>query len=217
MIVVGLTGSIGMGKTTAAAMFRRMGIPVHDSDVAVHKLYGRGGRAIAAIAAMFPGAVHDGVVDRAALAALVVGNDDRMKALESIVHPLVQDEIERFLCRSAARRARLIILDVPLLFESGRYKLCDAVVVVSAPRFIQRQRALARSGMTQARLDALLDRQMPDLLKRRRADFVVPTGLGRRLTLRRLHEVATRVSTEKRRRHHARDCPRHRNDGVGSE
>lgn len=173
--VLGLTGSIGMGKSATAALFRDLGIPVHDADDAVHRLYG--GRAAPAIEAAFPGTVRDGIVDRARLGSAVIGQPDRMRVLEAIVHPLVREEEERFLSAAAAGAA-LAVLDVPLLFETGGEGRCDAVLVVTAPPAIQAARVLARPGMDPDKFAALLGKQMPDAEKRRRADFVVDTGSG---------------------------------------
>ena len=174
--VLGLTGSIGMGKSATASMFRALGIPVHDADLAVHALYR--GTAAPLIEAAFPGAVVDGVVDRAALGARVLGRPDELARLERIVHPLVREEEERFLAGAFRRRAALVVLDIPLLLEVGAEGRCDAVLVVSAPATTQRARVLARPGMSAAKLDAILAKQMPDAAKRRRAHFVVDTGLG---------------------------------------
>jgi dephospho-CoA kinase len=189
MKVLGLTGSIGMGKTTAALLLRRLRVPVHEADAAVHRLLGKGGAAVAAVEAEFPGVVRDGAVDRKTLGARVFRNDEAMRRLERILHPLVRQDSARFLKAARARRAPVAVLDVPLLFEVGRDRECDATLVVSAPPFVQRARVLARPGMTEQRLAEVLARQMPDAEKRRRADHVVPTGLGRRLTLRRLRRV----------------------------
>ncbi|HZH28646.1 MAG TPA: dephospho-CoA kinase [Azospirillaceae bacterium] len=189
MVILGLTGSIGMGKSTAARMLRRLGIPVHDADAVVHRLLAKGGGAVAPIAAAFPGVVRDGAVDRQALGAQVFDNPDKLRWLESIVHPRVQASLRRFLADAARRRMKVVVLDVPLLFETGGDRRTDRTVVVTAPRFVQRARVLARSGMTEAKLAAILARQMPDVEKRRRADFVVPTGLGRRFTLKALVRV----------------------------
>jgi dephospho-CoA kinase len=214
MIVVGLTGSIGMGKSTAAALLRRLGVPVHDADAAVHRLLGRGGAAVKAVAAAFPGTARKAGIDRAALGRRVFGDAASLRRLEDILHPLVRADTDRFLRRMAARRVPLVVLDIPLLFESGGARRCDAIIVVSAPAFLQRARVLARPGMSEARLAAILAKQMPDGEKRRRADFVVPTGLGRRLTLRRLAEIVRVLSANPsrfsgRRRRHARDRSRH--------
>lgn len=184
MRVLGLTGSIAMGKSTAAAMFRGLGVPVYDADRAVHAVLGPGGGAVAAVDAAFPGVVRDGAVDREAMAGRVFGDSAALRRLERIVHPLVQAEKARFLKRCARRRARLAVLDIPLLFETGGEADCDAVAVVSAPAFVQIQRLRARPGMDEARIASILERQMPDAEKRRRADYVIPSGLGRAFTYR---------------------------------
>jgi dephospho-CoA kinase len=176
MIVLGLTGSIGMGKSTTAAMFRALGAPVHDSDAAVHALYA--GRAAPLVEAAFPGVAVGGAVDRAALGARVIGRPEEMKRLEAIVHPLVREEEMAFRRRAAAARAAVAVLDIPLLFETGGEKRVDAVVVVTAPPEVQRARVLARPGMTAERFEAILARQTPDAEKRRRAHFVVDTSQG---------------------------------------
>jgi dephospho-CoA kinase len=214
MVVLGLTGSIGMGKSTAAAMLRRLGVPVHDSDAAVHRLLGRNGAAVAPVAAAFSGTEGPDGIDRAALGRRVFGDAAALRRLEGILHPMVRAETARFLRRTAARRVPLVVLDIPLLFETGGETRCDAIVVVSAPGFLQRARVLARPGMGAARLATILAKQMPDGEKRRRADFVVPTGLGRRETLRRLAEIVRVASAAQprfaiRRRRHARDRARH--------
>jgi dephospho-CoA kinase len=186
MIVVGLTGSIGMGKSTAARQLRRLGMLVHDADAVVHDLLSRGGVAVPAIAAAFPGAVKDGAVDRAALGARVFHDTDALRRLEAIIHPLVRRAEQRFLARARRQRRRLVVLDIPLLFETGGQRRCDAVAVVSAPPFVQARRVLARPGMTMARLEAIRRKQMPDREKRRRADVIIPTGCGHRPALRAL-------------------------------
>lgn len=194
MIVLGLTGSIGMGKTTAAAMLRRLGVPVHDADAVVHRLLGRGGAAVAAIAAAFPGVVRGGAVDRAALGAVVFADEAARRRLEAIVHPLVHRAEAAFLARARRQRRRLVVLDIPLLFETGGQRRCDAVAVVSAPAFLQAERVLRRPGMTPERLASVRRAQIPDAEKRRRADAVVPTGLGRRPALRALVRLIARLS-----------------------
>jgi dephospho-CoA kinase len=189
MIVIGLTGSIGMGKSTAAAMFRRMGIPVQDSDAAVHEMFAKGGAAVEAVGKAFPGVVKDGAVDRRELGKRVYDDKAALRRLESIVHPLVGRHRDEFLRRMKARREPVVVLDIPLLFEAGLDRLCDATVVVSAPRFLQEQRVLARPGMTAERLARIRAQQMSDAEKRRRADYVVETGAGRAHSLRRLREI----------------------------
>lgn len=191
MVILGLTGSIGMGKSTAAGMLRAMGVPVCDSDAIVHRLLAEGGEAVKAIGRAFKGVVKDGAVDHAALGQLVFDDPEALKRLESILHPMVHQAQTRFLKRSAARRDKVVVLDVPLLFEVGSDERCDAVVVLTAPRFIQEGRVLRRPGMTRERLQGVLDRQMPDAEKRRLADFVVQTGNGRRHTLNHLRSIVT--------------------------
>jgi dephospho-CoA kinase len=174
VFILGLTGSIGMGKSTTTKFFREAGVPVHDSDAAVHRLYE--GEAVAPVEAAFPGVTVDGKIDRTKLSAKLVGKLDEIKRLEAIVHPLVRAVTQRFREEQAARGARVIVLDIPLLFETGGEKNCDAVVVVSAPPDVQRARVLSRPGMTAERLDALLARQMPDAEKRARAHFIVDSS-----------------------------------------
>lgn len=189
MRILGLTGGIAMGKSTAARQLRRVGLPLHDADAAVHRLYAKGGPAVPAIRARFPEAVVEGRVDRQALGRLVFGKPDELKALERILHPLVRRGTRAWLRQQALAGRRLVVLDIPLLFETGGERLCDFVVVVSAPGYLQRQRALRRAGMTPQKLDAILARQTPDAEKRRRADYVVPTGLGYGFALRHLRQA----------------------------
>ncbi len=172
--VLCLTGSLGMGKSTAAKFFSELGVPVHDSDATVHALYE--GEAVPAIAAAFPGSTVDGKVDRAKLAALVLGDAAAIARLEAIVHPLVGRATEEFLAQAKARGTPVVVLDVPLLFEANLECRCDAVVVVSAPADMQRRRALERPGMTEEKFAALLAKQLPDAEKRRRADFIVDSS-----------------------------------------
>lgn len=174
MIILGLTGSIGMGKTTASNMFAEAGIPVYSADDAVHRLYL--GRAAPLIEAAFPGTVTNGTVDREKLSATVIGKPDALKKLEAIVHPLVREEEEAFLREAEAQCSAIALVDIPLLFETGGEKRVDRIVVVSAPADIQRARVLARPGMTEEKLDAILARQIPDAEKRARADFVLDTS-----------------------------------------
>jgi dephospho-CoA kinase len=175
MIVLGLTGSIGMGKSTVAQMFRDEGVPVFDADACVHELQGPGGRLVAAIEAAFPGTTDSGGVNRAALGRAVLGDDSAMRRLEAIVHPAVQTERAAFLARHAA--SPLAVVDVPLLFETGGDKAVDKTLVVSAERAVQEARVLARPGMTKAKFAAILGRQMPDVEKRARADHVFATDI----------------------------------------
>lgn len=193
MKVLGLTGSIGMGKSTAAGMLRRLGLPVHDADAAVHRLLAKGGAAVPAIDAAFPGVVEDGAVDRGALGARVFGDPAALARLEAIVHPLVKRQTTRFLAWCRRRRVPVAVLDVPLLLEGGGHERCDVVAVVTAPAWLQRQRVMARPGMTESRLAAILAKQMPDAEKRRRADVVIPTGLGRAVTMRRLKRLVRKL------------------------
>lgn len=177
MIILGLTGSIGMGKSTTAAMFEAQGAPVYDADAAVHALYRAGGSAVAAVEALFPGVTSaDGGVDRAALSARVVNDPAALKRLEAAVHPLVGAHRAAFFERVA--EADVVVVDVPLLFETGGERAVHAVAVVSCPPEMQRARVLARPGMTPEKLDAILARQLPDAEKRVRADFVIDTGRG---------------------------------------
>jgi len=178
MVIVGLTGSIGMGKSTAATMLREMGVPVYDADAAVHVLQAPGGAALPGIEAAFPGVVNAGVLDRQALGARVFGNKEALRRLEAIVHPLVQRMQRAFLRRAALAGEKLVVLDIPLLFEGLGDRRVDATLVVSAPAFLQRRRVLARPGMTVEKFEGILRQQVPDALKRRKASIVIPTGMG---------------------------------------
>ncbi|MBL8697495.1 MAG: dephospho-CoA kinase [Alphaproteobacteria bacterium] len=178
MRIIGLTGSIAMGKSTAARLLRRRGLFVHDADAAVHRMLAPGGAAVAAVDAAFPGVVRGGAVDRQALGARVFGDAAALGRLEQILHPLAQASARDFVACHARRRARAVVLDIPLLFETQAEKRLDAVVVVSAPAWLQRARVLRRPGMTEARLAAILGRQTPDREKRRRADAVVTSAQG---------------------------------------
>jgi dephospho-CoA kinase len=195
-LVIGLTGSIGMGKSTAARMLREMGVPVFDADATVHRLLARGGAAVRPIEAEFPGTVRDGAVDRQELGRRVFGNDEGRRRLERIVHPLVGRAERQFLARAARERRPVVVRDVPLLFETGGHKRCDATVVVTAPPHVQAQRVMARHGMTPEKFAAILRVQMPDARKRQRADFVVPTGRGRQVTREALAAILHRLRTE---------------------
>jgi dephospho-CoA kinase len=193
MIIVGLTGSIGMGKSTTAAMFAAEGAPVYDADAEVHALYARGGAAVGPVGEAFPGVVVDGAVDRTLLSQKVVGDAGAMKRLEAIVHPLVGMSRAGFFEKAQADGADIVILDIPLLFETGGEKRVDAVVVVSAPADVQRQRVLARPGMDEAKLDAILARQMADVDKRARAHFVIDTGQGLEAARRQVRDVLRKL------------------------
>ncbi len=194
MFILGLTGSIGMGKSTAAAQLRQLGLPVHDADAAVHRLTGRGGAAVSAVEAAFPGAVKDGAVDRQALGARVLNDDAALKRLEAILHPLVRRAEYRFLAACARRHAPVVVLDIPLLFETGGDARCDAVLVVHCRDAIQRRRVLARPGMTPEKFQAILDRQVPAREKVWLADFAVNTGIGRAPALRQLKAIVKLIA-----------------------
>ena len=194
MLILGLTGSIGMGKTTAAGAFRRFGVPVHDADAAVHQLMSFGGAAVPLISGAFPGVEVEGRIDRAKLGARVFNNLDQLRRLEEIIHPIVAAHKYQFIKTASRRRAPFVVLDVPLLFETGGDAACDAVVTVSAPEFVQARRVLARPGMDRRRLDQILEKQMPDVEKRRRSDFIVPTGLGRLESMRTIRKIINKIS-----------------------
>ena len=179
MIVIGLTGGIGMGKSTAASVFRARGVPVFDADAEVHRMQRRGGAAVGAIAAAFPGTVQDGAVDRARLRAAVLGNPEALRQLEALIHPRVRAAERRFLARARRAGHQVAVLDIPLLFETGGAARVDHVVVVSAPASVQRHRVRLRGRMDAAQAAAVIARQMPDAAKRRRADTVIRTGLSR--------------------------------------
>ncbi|HYG84701.1 MAG TPA: dephospho-CoA kinase [Azospirillum sp.] len=193
MVILGLTGSIGMGKSTAGRMLKGMGVPVCDSDAVVHRLLAKGGAAVAAIDAAFPGVVKDGAVDRRALGAAVFGNPAALKRLEAILHPRVQAAQRDFLRQAARRGVKVACLDIPLLFETGGGRRVDRTIVVTAPFMVQKARVLARPGMTPEKFAGILARQMPDAEKRRRADFVVNTGDGRLATRRALREIIAKA------------------------
>ena len=191
MIILGLTGSIAMGKSTAASNFRRLGVPVHDADAAVHRLMGPGGAAVAPLAKEFPDALKNGAIDRAVLRKQVLDDPKALKRLEAILHPLVRRSERAFMARARMRREKVVVLDIPLLYETGAEKRCDAVAVVSAPRFVQRGRLFARPGMTEAWIAQIEARQVPDAEKRKRADFIIPTGLGKRPSLQAIRRLVT--------------------------
>ena len=193
MFILGLTGSIGMGKTTTARLFAEEGVPVHDSDAAVHKLYE--GEAVAAIEEAFPGSTANGKVDRQKLGAMVVNDAAALNRLETIVHPLVRLSGVRFLEHARQCGEKIVVLDIPLLFETGGEKRVDAVVVVTAPQEMQRQRVLERPGMTPDKLEALLAKQMPDAEKRRRADFIVDSGNGLESAREQVRNILRKIAT----------------------
>lgn len=190
--IIGLTGSIGMGKSTGAAMMKAMRIPVFDADKAVHSLMGPHGKALPALADRFPSAVGSDGVNRQLLGEQVFGDADALADLERILHPFVRGLRQSFLRAHALRRTRQVVMDVPLLFETGGDKSCDTVVVVTAPSFLQRQRVLSRPGMTAKKLDGILARQLPDRQKQRQATTIVTSGLGKRETWVRLRRVLRR-------------------------
>lgn len=192
MRVIGLTGSIASGKSTVAAMFARRGIPVHDADATVHRLYE--GPAVASIEAAFPGTMVEGRVERVRLAEKVIGNPIALARLEAIVHPLVRESEQAFLAQERARGSRLVVIDVPLLFESGGEKRADVIVVTTVAAEVQRARVLARPGMTEAKLQALLARQTPDAEKRRRAHFCIDSGGGFAAAEREVNAILTALS-----------------------
>jgi len=187
--VIGLTGGMGMGKSTVAKAFRRAHIPVFDADAAVHALQARGGRAVPAIDEAFPGTVRDGAVDRTALRARAVPDPAAMRTLERILHPMVRDAERAFLARARRAGRAVAVLDIPLLLETGGERRVDLVLVVSAPRSVQRARVRKRRRMTNAQIDTIIARQMPDAEKRRRADVIISTGLSRHHALRRLRRL----------------------------
>jgi len=193
MFILGLTGSIGMGKSTTAKMFADAGVPVHDADAVVHRLYE--GEATPAIEAAFPGTTVGGKVDRDKLGKRVLGDAGAIQSLETIVHPLVAQARDRFLAEAERSGAPVALLDIPLLYETGGDQRCDAVVVVSAPGELQRRRAFGRAGMTEAKLAAIMTKQMSDQEKRRRADFVVDTSLGFEHARAQVRNILAKVAT----------------------
>lgn len=195
MILLGLTGSVGMGKSTTAAMFAARGVPVFDSDAVVHRLYS--GTAVAAVEEAFPGVSRGGTIDRKALSQRVLDDGEAMKRLEAIVHPLVRTERKRFAAASRKAGAALVVFDVPLLYETGGDGEVDAVVLVSAPLAVQKARVMMRPGMTEARFAAILAKQMPDAEKRRRARFVIETGSGLEEAERQVDAVMATLGTDR--------------------
>lgn len=204
MIILGLTGSIGMGKSTAARMFADEGIPVHDSDETVHRLYA--GPAAALIGKAFPGTVVNGTVDRRRLSAAVLGRPEALRRLGEIVHPLVRADADAFVERHRAQGARLVVLDIPLLFETGGTDRVDSILVVTAPPDVQKQRVMARPGMTEEKFAAILANQVADKEKRRNADFVIDTGGGMEATRAEVRSLISRLL--------ARDRNQGQNKGI---
>ena len=198
MIVLGLTGSVAMGKSTTAGFFAAEGVPVHDADAVVHRLYE--GDAVPLVEAAFPGTTADGKIDRVKLGSRVMGDLAALRQLEAIVHPMVQAAERRFLAEAEAKGAPVVVLDIPLLFETGGDSRVDAVVVATAPAEVQRARAMSRSGMTEQRLDAMLARQMPDSEKRLRADFLVDTSRGLDDARAQVRAILDKVATMPKRR-----------------
>jgi dephospho-CoA kinase len=178
MLIIGLTGSIGMGKSVTASMFSKLNVPVYDADAAVHALYAQGGTAVAALEAAFPGIANDGAVDRTALSSRVLNDANALKRLEAIVHPLVGEAQMKFLALAEQNHTPMVVLDIPLLFETNAESRVDVTVVVSAPQDVQRARVLARAGMTEEKFHAIVSMQMPDAQKRAKATIVIETGLG---------------------------------------
>lgn len=195
MIVLGLTGSIGTGKSTTSAMFHELGVPVHDADATVHDLYSR--EAVEPVAARFPEALADGVIDRKVLSAVLAKSPERFRELEAIIHPLVRARETAFLDAERRNGAPLVLLDIPLLYETGGEKRVDKVVVVTCDPAIQRARVLARPGMTEEKFALILSRQMPDAEKRRRADFLIDTGKGLEAAREQVEEIVAKL-TERR-------------------
>ena len=196
MIVAGLTGSIAMGKSETAKMFASLGVPVFDADAEVHRLYQKDGSAVTAVAAAFPDSIAEGAVDRAKLSSLVLDDEAALSKLQSIVHPLVRDAEKNFIMDAASVGANLVVLDIPLLFETGRESTLDRIIVVSAPARVQRQRAMARPGMTAEKLRAILSRQVPDSTKRAKADFIVDSARGFDHALAQVKGIVIQLQTE---------------------
>lgn len=197
MKVIGLTGSIGMGKSTTAAMFEALGVPVWDADAAVHRVYAAGGPGAEALAAIAPSAVVEGGVDRQKLREAILADKGLLARIEAAIHPLVAADREAFLARARSEGAPIAVCDIPLLFETGADAWLDAVVVVTAPAEVQRQRVLAREGMTQAALDAILARQTPDAEKRARADYLIDTSQGHEAAAARVREIVAEIAGDR--------------------
>lgn len=199
MDILGLTGSIGMGKSTAAGMFRYLGVPVYDADANAHSLTAPGGAAFDDIATVFPDVIVKGKIDRQLLGAQVFGDRVALARLEGILHSLIRAKRDDFIRNCRRAKYRVVVLDVPLLFETGGDKQCDYVAVVSAPAFIQRQRVLRRAGMSEQKFAGILQKQLPDFEKRRRADFIIPTGLGRAVTFRAIQSIIGQLNNRNKR------------------
>jgi len=195
MIIIGLTGSIGTGKSTVTKQFAQCGAATLDSDQVVHALLGPGGEAVKAVAKLFPDTYQNGEINRKLLGAEVFGNPEKRKQLEAIVHPLVRKAQEEFIQKARISGSRFVVLDIPLLFETGAEKRCDVTVVTTASLSVQRSRVLAREGMTQEKFNHILAAQMPDAEKRRLGDFVVPTGRGKAESLRRVKQILSQLSS----------------------
>jgi dephospho-CoA kinase len=211
VIILGLTGSIGMGKSTAAKMLRRLRVPLYDADAEVHRLLAPGGGAVRAVEAAFPGVCNEaGGIDRQKLGRRVFGDPPALRRLEAILHPRVRAVERRIVASARVRGEKLVVLDIPLLFEIGGEKRCDYVLVVSAPARLQRERVMRRPGMTEQRFADILRAQVPDAAKRRRADFVVPTALGKGATYRRLQAIVRKLRQGERPQRHSggRRCAR---------
>ncbi len=200
MLIVGLTGGIGMGKSAVARTLKSFGLPIYSADEAVHALLGAGGAAVKKVAKIFPEAVRDDAIDRRILGKLVFGDREKLKALENILHPLVHKAEQNFLRAARREKCPMAVLEIPLLFETGAEKRCDVTLCVTAPKAVQRARVLHRKGMTAEKYKAIVAHQMPDAEKRRRADYVVPTGVNHAVTRKRLRaiidEIAVSCETE---------------------
>ena len=197
MTIIGLTGSIGMGKTTTAKMFQELGCPVFDSDAAVHNLYKSGGRAVPLLKAVFPDVIKKGAVDRALLGAHMRKDPLNLQVLESFIHPMIADDRQAFLNKAQENKNSIVVFDVPLLFETGGDKNVDIVVVVTAPAEVQKKRVLSRAGMSEDLFESLLKRQMPDADKRRRADYLIYTDKGLDFAREQVQKIVSRITSEK--------------------
>ena len=209
MKILGLTGSIGMGKSEAARMLKAMGVPVFEADKAVHLLLGEGGAGVAEVQRLFPDCVVGGLVDRARLGAKIFSDVHMKRQLEAILHPLVRLQEKKFLAAQRRKGKRIVAVDIPLLFETGAGERCDAVMVVTAPPMLQRQRVLKRAGMTEEKFHAILAAQMPDIQKRAQADFLIHTGLGKQVAMWQIRRALKTLLLESHVR--PRNRPRYRN------